>query len=80
MIKNLDDGISMEDIHKAVSKLDKSVWKNTIPKTVFIVTGLFAFATFIYFVVSSYTVKGSFSSNVPTDTKIILLDYLLYTF
>ena len=80
MITNLDDNISMEAIHKAVSDLDKSVWKNTLPKTVFIVTGLFAFATFIYFIISSYTSKGIFTAAVPKDTKIILLDYLLYTF
>lgn len=79
MISNLDDNISIEAIHKAVSELDKSVWKNTVPKTVFIVTGLFALATFIYFVATSFTVKGTFTKEVTKETKIILLDYFLYT-
>ena len=84
VIELLDDKISMEEIHKSIAKLDKSVWRNPIPGVVFVLVGLAAFATFVYFIVSNFE-SGRFKIIDPrefreSNNKIILFDYLLYAF
>jgi hypothetical protein len=78
MIETLDENISMDGIIKAISGSPRAVWKNPVPKWVFISTGLAAFATFIYFVVGNYDSNGKFETAKEASSKIVLFDYLLY--
>ncbi len=79
IIQNLDNSVTISEIQLKIAKIDKTVWKNPIPKWVFNLIGIVAGVNFMYLFISVCTENFCVPKYSHSYNIIKLVDILFYS-